>query len=191
MFYAYRPEDSFRRAKAIDYFRCLDRNGNGRLERDDLLVVVARIQELAPQHLVADADALQGAWTGLWDHLVALMDTDEDGVISEEEFTRFFHKASATALKAAEVPEWAVAHVHATLAALDLDGDGSVSLEEYTTYLRAIGSDAEPGHAFERCDSNGDGRLDLGELSSLFGEWLTAGKPGGAGNLLVTGRLPV
>ena len=189
MFQTHKPEEAFLRSKFRDYFRCLDRNGNGQLEFHDFELVVEKLGELAPR-LAQDVDRLTGAYRTLWDHMLDLIDHDDDGVISEEEFVVFFAKASAVASRDAEVPSWAVRHVQITLKALDLDGDGLVSLSEYANYLRAIGSDAKYELAFTRLDTNGDGRIDLEELSALFGEWLTAGRPGGAGNLLVTGRLP-
>lgn len=189
MYWQNASEDRFRRAKFVDFFRCLDRDGNGVLEKVDFDLVVERLKAYAPD-ASADWDAVLTAWHGLWTHIQELMDVNRDDVITEQEFIGFYARAAQTSFDEADVPEWALKHIDATLKAMDLDGDGQISQAEYQAYLHAIGSEADPAPAFARLDTNGDGQIDMSELSAQFGEWLTAGRAGGAGNLLVTGRLP-
>jgi Ca2+-binding EF-hand superfamily protein len=183
-------QERFRHAKYADWFECLDRNGNGRLDLGDLSLYVRSVVEA----LGWDTD--DERFIGLlervsvwWTEMAAKMDLDDNGSLSRDELLNFFDTASDVAARRG-VPHWAWHVVDAVFSALDIDGDGFLSPEEYRLYLEAIGSDADAAAAFARLDVDGDGQIDLSELDTLFEEWVRAEEPGARGNLLLTGREP-
>lgn len=60
-----------------------------------------------------------------------------------------------------------------TFALIDTDRDGYISLTEFTRLMELIGGERATGPTvedlFRRMDGNGDGRVDLAELSTFLG----------------------
>jgi Ca2+-binding EF-hand superfamily protein len=125
------------------------------------------------------------AFHALWDALQHR--STMQGSIDRTCFVDLFEEAAAHAREHGEVPDWALAHLHATLSALDVDGDGGITRREYASWLAAIGSDACADTAFDLLDLDGNGELDIAEIEALFKQWLTqSGDTPGA--CLMTGR---
>lgn len=93
-------------------------------------------------------------------------DGDGDGRLTVEELNGIFAKN----------PSWDVAKVKAVMNKIDLDGDCSIEFNEWiaaTMDLNTITSKAakEQVHAFfQELDGNGDGKIQLAELRSHFGQ---------------------
>lgn len=185
------PKTSLRQQKYADWFRCLDRTGDGSVDRDDFeAIVLTMTSALGWGAAASESRALRAAYMDLFDALSAHLDEDGDGKIDLDEFVGFYSSLAADVERTGTVPRWALAQLRCLLESLDTDGDGAISVEEFGTYLRAVGSDAAAETAFRLLDENGDGLVSLTELETRFREWLTSDDPSRPGNVLMTGRLP-
>ena len=186
------PENRFRRGKYMDWFACLDRDGNGVIDHGDLQSYGRRITEA----LSIDGDAmsmarLRAATSMLWTSLIGSMDESGEGTIQLDELVGAMITAEGQLRSRGEIPEWAKDYAMCLFRVLDVDGTETISLEEYRAYLAAIGSDADAADAFATLDTNGDGVLSLDEIEAHFATWLGSGQPEEPGNVLMTGRLPI
>lgn len=185
------PEPRFRRDKYADYFYCLDRNANGRIDRNDLGHYASIVQERL--NLPADSAELarlRAATQAMWACLTGSMDRRGEGDVRLDELVGFFVDVYNESLRRGELPRAARDHVLTTFAILDLDGDGKITEEEYRVYLEALGSHADPAAAWRKIDPDAAGHLSLEQIERLYREWVSAGDPNAGGNYLLTGRLP-
>lgn len=185
------PERRFRRDKYADYFQCLDRNGNGRIDRNDLGHYASAVQEQL--RLPGDSpelSRLRATTQALWASITGPMDGRGEGSVRFDELVGFFVDVHEHAQEGGELPRAAQDHVLATFAVLDRDGDGFIDADDYAVYLAAIGSDADAAEAFAHLDAEGAGRLSMDAIERRYREWVSAGDPAVGGNYLLTGRLP-
>jgi len=186
------PENRFRRGKYMDWFACLDRDGNGVLDHGDFESYGGRIAEQLPTEGDAMSMArLKVASSMLWTSLLGSMDESGEGTIQLDELVGAMITAEGQLRSRGVIPQWARDYVMCLFRVLDVDGTETISLQEYAAYLGAIGSDADAAKAFEILDTNGDGALSLDEIEAHFATWLSSGDPNEPGNVLMTGRLPV
>lgn len=185
------PERRFRRDKYADYFYCLDQNGNGRIDRNNLAhyssVVMEQLDLPPDSHQLA---RLRATTQAMWACLTGPMDERGEGSVRLDELVGFFVDVHNQSHGGGELPRAARDHVLTTFAVLDLDGDGRISQEEYGIYLAALGSDADAASAWARLDPDGAGQLSMEQIEVLYREWVSAGDPSAPGNYLLTGRLP-
>ena len=142
------PENRFRRGKYMDWFACLDRDGNGVIDHGDLQSYGRRITEA----LSIDGDAmsmarLRAATSMLWTSLIGSMDESGEGTIQLDELVGAMITAEGQLRSRGEIPEWAKDYAMCLFRVLDVDGTETISLEEYRAYLAAIGSDADAADA--------------------------------------------
>lgn len=185
------PERRFRRDKYADYFYCLDRNGNGRIDRNDLGHYSSIVQERL--RLPADSPELlrlRATTQAMWACLTGSMDQRGEGNVRLDELVGFFVDVHNESRAGDELPRAAQDHVLTTFAVLDLDGDGKISEAEYRIYLEALGSGADPKLAWARLEPDASGHLSMPQIEALYREWVSAGDPKARGNYLLTGRLP-
>ena len=173
-------------------FSCLDRDGDGRIEKSDVLQIGESLR--AERGWVAgDASwtAIVAALEDFWFLLALCVDADGSGDISCAEF-EVFHvlMADQTVEFSGQPPPWATTLFSTLLQTLDADHDGQVRLEEYAIFLRAMGSTLDPAQAFARLDMDGSGGLDLREIERLLTEYLTDESPEAPGAWLLTGGVP-
>ncbi len=183
--------DTFRMAKYLDWFQCMDRDRSGRLSARDVALLLSRVaDQLGLPGSAPERNRLARAAIAWWQEICAAMDDDGDGLVDQAELIRAFDRAAVEVERTGRPPRWSIGIVRSAFEAMDTDADGYVTVSEYARYLVAIGSDADANVAFERLDLDGDGRLDLGELDTLFGQWIACTDRSQPGNLLLTGRLP-
>ncbi|MCB9596741.1 MAG: hypothetical protein H6719_28725 [Sandaracinaceae bacterium] len=185
------PERRFRRDKYADYFQCLDRNGNGRIDRNDFGHYASVVQERL--RLPSDSPKLarlRATTQALWASITGPMDGRGEGSVRFDELVGFFVDVHEQSQDGGELPRAAQDHVLATFAVLDMDGDGFIDVQDYDIYLSAIGSDSDANDAFAHLDPDGAGRLSMEALEKRYREWVSAGDPAVGGNYLLTGRLP-
>ncbi|HJL16460.1 MAG TPA: EF-hand domain-containing protein [Sandaracinaceae bacterium LLY-WYZ-13_1] len=195
------PETRFRREKYADYFNCLDRNGNGVIDRNDFGAYASLVQErLRLPKDAPELSRLRATTQALWASLRGRPELDDEDdaearaprreadSLRLDELVGFFVWIESHA--EGELPRAARDHVLATFSVLDMDGDGSIGPEDYAVYLYAIGSEADPAAAFARLDEDGDGAISLAQIEALYHDWICAGTPEKAGNYLLTGQLP-
>ncbi len=185
------PAKRFRRDKYADYFQCLDRNGNGRIDRSDLGHYASVVKErLRLTSDSKDLARLRATTQAMWAALTGSMDEQGVGSVRLDELVGFFVSVHDQMQGGGELPRAAHDHVLVTFAVLDLNGDGAITAEEYAVYLSAIGSDADPAAAFAHLDLEGSGRVSMETIEARYREWVCAGDPSAHGNFLLTGRLP-
>jgi Ca2+-binding EF-hand superfamily protein len=182
--------DSFRERKYLDWFRCLDADNNGLLERVDF--------EHSAQHIAralgwaSDAPALKrlrAAQDDYWTGLLAHSDTALPNAMRAAEFASFCDKVCAQIATEGLIPPFVMELALSYHRALDLDGDGQIDQAEYAAYLASIGSDADPAAAFARLDGASSGTVTFEQMAGLLLGWITADGPDHPGNYLATGRL--
>ena len=185
------PERRFRRDKYADYFQHLDRNEDGRIDRNDF----GHYASVVKERLGLPADSpklarLRATTQALWASLTGPADGRGGGSVRFDELVGFFVWVHEECQDGGELPRAAQDHVIATFAVLDMDGDGFIDVEDYGVYLAAIGADADPAEAFAHLDPDGAGRLSMTDIEKRYREWISAGDPAVGGNYLLTGRLP-
>lgn len=192
-------EKRFRREKYADYFRCLDRNGNGVIDRNDLGAYASLVQErLRLPKDAPELSRLRATTQAVWASLNEPQDEEDETTtprrdatqVQLDELVEFFVRLESETTESGELPRAASNHVLAAFCVLDMDGDGFIGVEDYEVYLYAAGSEADARAAFERLDANGDGKISLEQIETLYRDWLCAGSPDAPGNYLLTGQLP-
>jgi len=185
------PARRFRRDKYADYFQCLDRNGNGRIDRNDFgHYASAMMERLRLPNDSQQLLKLRASTQAMWAALTGSMDEQGTGSVRLDELVGFFVAVHEQMQDGGELPQAAHDHILVTFAVLDLDGDGLIQPTEYAAYLAAIGSDADPAAAFAHLDSDGAGSVSMQTIEERYREWVCAGEPSAHGNYLLTGRLP-
>ncbi|MBX3273369.1 MAG: hypothetical protein KF729_24110 [Sandaracinaceae bacterium] len=185
------PERRFRRDKYADYFQCIDRNGNGRIDRNDLGHYASVVKErLGLAGDSPELSRLRATTQALWASLTGPIEGSDADSVRFDELVGFFVELHERAQEDGALPRAARDHVLATFAVLDRDGDGLIDVDDYGVYLAAIGSDADPREAFAHLDPEGAGRLSMQTIEQRYREWVSAGDPAVGGNYLLTGRLP-
>lgn len=177
------------------YFDCLDKNGNGVLDRDDFVTrseTLCDALELAPDS--PERATLRAASEALWQSICATLDEDGDGRISRDEFAGYFGTIADDIRRGRSQPRWAADRQYALLRAyldvLDRDGDEQITADEFALYVESICPTSDPTQVFARLDLDGDGLLSVGELRTLYTQWVASQDENQPGNLLVTGCLP-
>jgi len=150
--------DAFKSA-AIEVFHLTDEDGSGDVTYEEVMAIVMSLDE---------AEAI-----------MVHLDTDQDGVISEDEWVSFFMglfnsnrdtaefllSRSAHMIFEREFMNMALALFHE----FDKDQSGELELQEV---LLAFGGDEEGKEFVEYCDQNGDKSISLQEWGEFFfGFW--------------------
>lgn len=164
-------------------FAHLDVNGNGQVERDDVLGLGARLLVgFGESPTSKRGRSVIDKFDALWDSLVSALDTDGDGRISPEEYRAGMTRAFIEGPDFERVFRPAAESI-AQLA--DTDGDGSIDFAEFTRILDAFGASAGDAHAaFNRLDRDSSGTLTVAELVQATREYYTSDDPNAVGNWL-------
>lgn len=129
-------------------FQGLDKNGDGRLSKEELLLLY--------RTTLGDAEADVEA-----NKLIANVDTDHSGFIDYSEFLKASLDRSKHLCKQ---------NLEVTFKAFDVDGSGQISAVELKAVL-AGGEGCEDGvwnALIQEADQNGDGQLDIKEFKELI-----------------------
>jgi Ca2+-binding EF-hand superfamily protein len=169
-------------------FRHIDADGNGYIERDDLLGLGARLLAgfgLSPAS--ETGNTVVERFDALWRTLVETADADRDGRISPREYRASMIGSFVDGDRFDTVFHPAI---KAVVDIIDSDSDGLIDREEFRLFHEAFGrSDEDVEIAFARLDRDGDGRLTDHELLSAARDYYTSADPSAVGNALF-GELP-
>lgn len=145
--------------KAYHLFRAFDVNGSGQIDQADVDALARRISESLQQ--AADSPlsvALQDRLREYFRALVASLDGNRDGRVSQEEFLQFSARLAKGPQDPAEQSLQAVAE--ALFAMADHDGSGAISEREFVQLLRLYGTlDSAASSAFRLLDADKNGRI--------------------------------
>ncbi|MEU7892032.1 EF-hand domain-containing protein [Nonomuraea sp. NPDC049152] len=143
-------------------------NHDGHLDRDDLFVVgVSVCDRLGIPDPSPQREAVIAAYTGVWEHVAAVIGTDDEGRISREAYIR--HATSRAIDKVAFVAGVAWPIGDALWDALDADGDEQLTRAEYLRLWAAYDVEGRAAReAFECFDANLDGRLSKDEFAQAI-----------------------
>ena len=164
-------------------FRHLDVNGNGYLEHDDIVALVARLVagfRVSPSG--EKGRAVAAGFEEFWRSVIIAVDEDGDGRISPQEWTEGM--VDAFAEPADGFDRYLRPAVEAVMNLADTDGDGRINLAEFTMLQKAFGSRTTMAKdAFEHLDADGDGSISVPELIEAAREYYT-GRGASAGDWL-------
>ncbi len=161
-------------------FGHLDANGNGKVERDDLLGLGARILVgFGESPTSAAGSKLIHGFESIWQALSAELDVDGDRAISPEEF----RAGMAPVFSESERFDAVFGPAAEAVAELcDSDGDGVVGPAEFRVMLSAFDTphdDVES--AFDRLDRDSDRGISVGELVEATRKYCTSAGPSATG----------
>ncbi|MFD5824448.1 EF-hand domain-containing protein [Lentzea sp. NPDC060358] len=167
-------------------FSTYDSDQDGYVERADF--------DLASERLTSAfglrADDLQAKrfheqLLGVWDHLAAMTDVDDDGKISLAEYKAAFAEGLLGRPEAFD--DIYVPYLDALLAVADHDGDGQIGIEEHVRWSQALMNvpdpDARTAHA--RLDHDGDGLIGTDDLLAALRAYYFSEDPDGPGAWLL------
>ncbi|MFC3453799.1 EF-hand domain-containing protein [Amycolatopsis speibonae] len=151
--------------RAKKRFEKWDVNGNGTIEKSDLVAEASRIITAFEEDPASpQARAVRSAFEAMFEYLASKAGVGPSGSLDEEQFinvleTQVFQGGDAGFDKV----------VRPTIAAIvglcDTDGDGEVNPSEFAKWLDAIGVERSAAKkAFSDIDANGNGKLTVNEL---------------------------
>lgn len=164
-------------------FGHLDVNGNGEIEREDVLGLGARLlvgfgespTSLRGRRLVDGFD-------GVWVALTRALERDTDARLTQEDFRKGMVAAfvEGAGYDAAFRPA-----VEAVAELCDQNRDGTIGRGEFRLMLSAFGTAYDDvDEAFDRLDRDHDGTLTVSELALAVQEYYTGDDPHAPGNWL-------
>ncbi len=147
-------------------FTILDVNADGVITYDDITAIGTRV--CGQLHIAGSpqAAAILGRYASWWEQLRADCDADGDGRISRAEFAHAMLSGGGDGQ--ANYNQQLGKQVSLLADAMDADGDGFIEATEYLALFGAA-PDLDPQvvqAAFERLDTNGDGRISREELQA-------------------------
>lgn len=164
-------------------FHRLDTDGNGYVERGDLQDVGARlIRGFGESPTSFRGRAVAVRLDAVWQELAAYADADRDGRLSAAEY----HAGMRAAFIEGPAFDPVFRPAAEAVAALcDADGDGRLEREEFAVLQRAFNTPPEQAAvAFERIDTDHDGRLLVDELVAAIRAYYVGTDPRSPGNWL-------
>lgn len=172
-------------------FRCLDRNGSGRLDPSDFVALGAALEAEGPARGTLAHTRVERALHDYWALLSLCVDAEGSGTVDLEGFVLFQGLLAEDAVAfGGQPPPVMFELLEAMFGALDRDGDGRIDRSEYAAFLRVIGSSMDPGPAFARLDRHRCGALALADLAELLVQYFTDPDPDVPGAVLLTGGWP-
>uniref|UniRef100_A0ACD5URZ8 Uncharacterized protein n=1 Tax=Avena sativa TaxID=4498 RepID=A0ACD5URZ8_AVESA len=149
-------------AELARVFELFDRNGDGRITREELEDSLGKLGMAVP------GDELAA--------MIARIDADGDGCVDAEEFVELYR--AITSSSGAETPAAAAAEdeeedMREAFRVFDANGDGYITVEELGAVLSSLG--LKQGRTAEECrrmigqvDRDGDGRVDFHEFRQMM-----------------------
>jgi Ca2+-binding EF-hand superfamily protein len=164
-------------------FSHLDVNGNGHIEHDDVVALVARfVAGFRDSPSSPKGRALAKGFAEFWQSLMVAVDADGDRRLSREEWNVGMVRAFVDADSGFD--RHFRPAVEAVVQLADSDDDGRIGLPEFQIMQKAFGTrPGEAQEAFDHLDADGDGSLTVEELITAARRYYT-GKGGAVGDWL-------
>ncbi|WP_406444305.1 EF-hand domain-containing protein [Streptomyces sp. NBC_01613] len=154
-------------------FATFDQDGNGYIDREDFNVAAKAL--LTEFGTAARSDKGQALYIGaeaFWQGMAGIADRDGDQRITREEFV--YGALKRLRDNPDRFAEIARPFLHAALAVADTDGDGAATVEDTVRVLRILGVAEEVAQVVATAlDSDGDGRVQEGEIVPAFARYFT------------------
>jgi Ca2+-binding EF-hand superfamily protein len=180
----------FQKKKHLSVFKCFDSDDSGTIEFADFSAHAHRIKkDQGWSDENEDWKRLIDAKQKAWDEIRKIVDLNNDGQVSVDEWLQFCEKVSQQSQKLGMAPEWMTRIFYAMFQSLDINKDGAIGPEEYDLYLKSLNVKTDSKAAFERVDANGDGAISLDEFEDLLLQWNLSDDPADPGNYFLTGTL--
>lgn len=167
-------------------FRTYDDDGDGFLEKEDFAAASSRLAaEFGRGPESQEAQRFEALCLALWEHLVAVADSDGDGRISEDEYKDAFARGmleTEESFDGAYLP-----FLEALVALVDVNRDGVIDVEEHIRWTGALMRlpEADARTAFAGVDHDGDGHVTTAELLEAIRGYYFDESPDGPGNWLL------
>lgn len=157
--------DPIQRRKVTLFFRVLDANENGYVERTDFERVA---QQLAARHQMdptSDEFAqIQATFTRVFDSIQDMIDQDHDRRASLDEWWAYFERVLTDEDQFAAL---IAPMVHNIFMLLDHDGDGKIGLPEFRHFGAVYRIEADIDALFTKLDMNGNGHITRDEFAHI------------------------
>ncbi|MFD9698865.1 EF-hand domain-containing protein [Lentzea sp. NPDC059081] len=167
-------------------FATYDTDRDGYVEREDFDLASDRLTKafgLREDDL--PAKRFHEQLLGVWDHLAAVTDVNDDDRISLSEYKTAF--ADGLLGRPEAFDDIYVPYLDALLAVADHDGDGQIGVEEHVRWSEALmnvsPADARAAHA--RLDHDGDGLIGTEDLLAALRAYYYSEDPDGPGAWLL------
>ncbi len=182
--------NEFLERKLVRRFQTFDFDGDGQIERSDFETSAERVADEFGHS--ADSPARQRLLKlslGLWDHLVSVTDSDQDGTISLDEYKKAF--ANGMLETEASFEQSYRPFLNALMAVVDTDGNGMLDVDEYVGWTGALMRlpEADAREIHRRLDTDSDGFVTTRELLQAIHDFYFDDNPDGVGSWLL-GQLP-
>lgn len=159
--------DPLYRDRISHMYAILDTNGSGTVTEDDFTQVTHRILDTFG-HAPDSPEATRATTTAkaFWSALSTAVDTDRDGVLTKEEYTR----ASEQLLLDGEGPvaQQAESWVESFVVVADTDGNGILDRAEFTRLMRAFGSPEDGIELILQHMVSADGTVSVDKVRAAF-----------------------
>ena len=161
----------------------LDIDGNGYVERDDVVGLGARLLVgFGESPTSVKGRSIIDRFDALWTTLAERLDVDRDGRILPEEYRQAMTAAFVDGPDFERVFRPAA---EAVVQLSDVDDDGVVTAEEFQIVQRAFGTSPDAAAtAFGKLDTDGSGTLTVDELIDATRVFFTGDDPDAVGNWL-------
>jgi Ca2+-binding EF-hand superfamily protein len=165
--------DTFMNRKIDICFGHLDVDGNGVIERDDLLGLGSRlVAQFGESPTSPKATGVAAGMVRFWEALTSAADADGNGQITPQEYRIGMTNAFVTDEGGFERAFRPMAQALCGL--MDTDGDGTVSRDEFHTFQKVLRTSGENTKlAFEKLDTDGSGELSVDELLAAMRDYYT------------------
>ncbi|CAM0904064.1 unnamed protein product [Alopecurus aequalis] len=145
-------------AELARVFELFDRNGDGRITREELEDSLGKLGMAVPSDELAA--------------MIARIDADGDGCVDVEEFGELYRAITSTGTEAPAAEE-DDEDMREAFRVFDANGDGYITVDELSVVLSSLG--LKQGRTAEECrrmigqvDRDGDGRVDFQEFRQMM-----------------------